>query len=209
VRAGAFIVEPNQPISASLPVEVINIPANTQLGAVTVEVSYDGKRLSLEGCDPAPDNRFDSMVCNTNDAGLARISALSTGGLTGNAVIALLDLQGPGDAGIVAPLLVSVTTFVDINASPIAFSRQDGAVIFRCQTGDVDCDNAITSKDALFVVQYDKAQRPASDMIPPPRGFLYLAACDVNGDEACTLEDARLILQCEIGEHNMLCQEGG
>jgi hypothetical protein len=209
VRAGNLVVEPNQPISASLPVEVINVPTNTQLGALTVEVEYDAAQLTVDECGPAADNRFDSVVCNINEAGVARISALSTTGLTGNAVIALLDLQTPGDASVVAPLLVQVITFVDINAVPIVVNLQHGAVIFRCRAGDVDCDDAITTKDALFIVQYERGQRPASQTIPPLRGFLYLAACDLNSDQSCTLEDARLILQCEVGEQNGLCAEGG
>lgn len=208
VRVGRITVAPDQPVNTTVAVEVINIPATTQLGAVTVEVTYDTAQLTATGCGPAADNRFDSVVCNISEAGVARLSALSTAGLTGNAVIALLDLQSPGAASTVVPLVVQVTTFVDINANPLVVNRQDGALFFRCRPGDVDCSGVLTPTDALFIVQYEKAQRPADDTIPPLRGFLYLAACDLNGDQLCNREDARLILQCAIGLSNPLCPEG-
>lgn len=209
VRASRVVVAPDQPVSAAVAVEAINIPATALLGAVTVEVAYDAAKLIVNSCGPAAANRFDSVVCNTNEAGVVRISALSTAGLTGDAVIAQLDLQSPGGVSDVATLTVRATTFVDTNANAISVSLQNGAVIFGCRLGDVDCDDAVTPTDALFIVQYASGRRPASDAIPPASGFLYLAACDLNGDQTCTLEDARLILQCEIGVPNSLCSGGG
>ncbi|MEZ4728693.1 MAG: PQQ-dependent sugar dehydrogenase [Caldilineaceae bacterium] len=208
VRVDRVEVAPDQPVSTAVAVELINMPANLQVGAVTVEVTYDAAKVTVTACGPAPENRFDSVVCNTNAAGVIRIAALSTAGVTGNAVLALLDLQSPGNAGLVVPLVVKVLTFVDPNANPLFVSGQDGAVLFRCRTGDVNCDTLVNPTDALFMVQHERSQRPASDTIPPPRGFLYLAACDVNGDQLCNGEDARTILQCEIGVANALCQEG-
>ena len=84
-------------------------------------------------------------------------------------------------------------------------SIQDGGVIFPCIAGDVDCSGVVNPIDALFMVQYIEGVRPATEALPPPNGFLYLPACDINNDELCTVEDARLILQCEIGESNELC----
>nr|HMN29066.1 hypothetical protein [Caldilineaceae bacterium] len=189
-------------------VEVINIPSESKLGAVTVDVGYDPAQLALLACKPPPDNRFDSVVCNINEPGLAHLSALSAAGIAGDATIALFDLQSAGEASTVSTLALTVTTFVDVNANPLAVSRQDGAVVFRCSPGDVDCDHAITLTDALFIVQYERQQRPASETIPPPPGFLYLMACDLNGDQSCTSEDARLIVECAVGQQNELCSEG-
>lgn len=196
-------------MSTAVTVEMINVPANTGVGAVTVAVTYDAAKVTVASCGPATDNRFDSVVCNTNVAGTVRIALLSTAGVAGNAGLARLELQSQGHAGTVVPLVVTVSTFVDQNANPIAVSKQDGAVIFRCRIGDVNCDGAVNPTDALFMVQYEHTQRPPSDTIPLPRGFLYLAACDLNGDQRCDREDARLILQCAIGVVNPLCQGGG
>ncbi len=208
VRLGAVLVEPGQPVTTTVALEVINIPAETQLGAVSVAIGYNPAQLRVEGCTPAPDSRFDSMACNTNEANVARISALAPAGVTGDALIALLGVRGQEGAGGVAPLVIDVTTFVDVNANPIAFTPQNGALIFGCHAGDVDCNGAITPVDALFIVQFSNGQRTASEMIPPPRGALFLPACDLNADGHCTIEDARLILQCEIGEQNTLCGKG-
>jgi hypothetical protein len=189
-------------------VEVINVPPDTKLGAVTIEVTYDPAQLTVAGCGPPAQSRFEAVLCNANDRGIVRLSALSTGGVSGDAVIAQLDLQSQGIGVTVAPLVLTVTTFVDTNASPIPFNLQNGAVIFRCRAGDVDCDGAVSPRDALFIVQYEQGRRPASTSIPPPRGSLYLAVCDLDGDQACTREDARLILQCQIGVQNGFCNEG-
>lgn len=208
VRAGRIEVAPDQPVSTAVAVELLNVPANTLIGAVTVEVAYDATRLTVTACGPAADNRFASVLCNTNETGVVRISALSTDGVTANAVVAQLTLQSPGQAATVVPLVVKVNTFVDVNANPVVVSPQDGAVSFRCRAGDVNCDNGINPTDALFIMQHERSLRPAGATIPPPRGFLYLAACDLNGDQLCNRDDASLILQCEIGIANAVCQGG-
>ncbi|MEZ4863404.1 MAG: PQQ-dependent sugar dehydrogenase [Caldilineaceae bacterium] len=206
VRAGEVIIAPDQPVTTTVTVDVINIPANTPLGAVTVELLYDAATLTVKGCTPAANSRFDAVLCNGEEAGIVRISALSNRGLTGDAVIALLDLQSQGAVSKVVALALQAPTFVDPNATPIPVSLHDGAVVFSCRAGDVDCDGALSPTDALFIVQYELSLRPATAAIPPPRGFLYLAACDVNGDDRCDREDARLLLQCAVGAQNDLCQ---
>jgi glucose/arabinose dehydrogenase len=208
VRAGTVVAEPDQPFSGSVTVGVFNVPDNTRLGAVTIEIAYDPAQLSVAGCGPPAESRFESVLCNANEAGAVRVSALSTAGVAGDAVIAQLDLQSTGIGATVAPLVLTVTTFVDTNANPIPLSLQNGGVFFRCRSGDVDCDGAVDPRDALFIIQYEQGRRPASTEIPPPRGALYLAACDLDADQACTGEDARLILQCHIDGQNGVCNEG-
>ena len=208
MRAGRLEMAPGQPVSSTVAVELINVPATTLIGALTIEVTYDGAKLTVTACGPAADNRFTSVLCNTNTAGVVRISALSTTGVTDSALIAQLTLQSLGQAATVVPLGVTINTFVDVNANPVVVSAQDGAVIFRCHLGDVNCDNEINPTDALFMMQHEQSLRPASATIPPPRGFLYLAACDLKGDQLCNRDDARLILECEIGRVNGLCQGG-
>ncbi|MBX3015206.1 MAG: PQQ-dependent sugar dehydrogenase [Caldilineaceae bacterium] len=208
IRAGQIVAAPDLPLNATVVVELINVPANQPVGAVTMNVGYDATKLTVTGCGPAPVNRFDSVVCNTNGGGTVRIAALSTQGLTGDAALAVLTVESPSQAGVVLPLAVNVTTFVDPNANPLAVSPQAGALIFRCRAGDVNCSGLVDLTDALFIVQAARAQRPPTDTIPPPVGFFYGPACDLNGDQQCDAEDARLIVQCDIGVANALCQEG-
>ena len=111
-----------------------------------------------------------------------------------------------GAIGTVSPLPVTIETFVDINAVALPVNHIDGALVFTCLAGDVDCSGVVDPVDALFMVQYAGGLRPTTTTIPPPPGFLYLAACDLNGDNTCTVADAQLILACEVGETNTLCQ---
>lgn len=207
VQVDSVTVVANEPITPVLPVNVINIPTGANLGAVTVDVLYDSALLTFDDCLTPTPNRFDSMVCNGEEAGVVRISALSSAGLDGEAKLALLKFTSMGSTGRFSALSLTLQTFVDTDGESIAVSLIDGSVIFPCPAGDVDCSGAVNPFDALFMVQYVEGVRPATETIPPPNGFLYLPACDLNGDEACTTEDARLILQCEVGESNALCSE--
>ncbi len=205
VRVGTALQPAATAFSVTVPVEVINVPAETKLGAVTVDLQYDATLLALQSCLASTATRFDSLVCNTEEAGHVRIAALATAGISGNGVFAELTFQSNGDIGRASELLITVETFVDVNAVPIPVNHQDGGVIFSCMVGDVDCSGVVNPIDALFMVQYAEGLRPATTTIPPPSGFLYLGACDLTGDNACTAADARLILQCAIGELNALC----
>ena len=209
VRVGRAAVAPDQAINTTLAVEVINIPAETPLGALTLTISYDSRFVTVTGCGAPSPNRFDSLLCNTEEAGIVRISALAAAGITGDALLAQLTVQSPGNVSTVAPLAVAVTTFVDVNANPIAVNHVDGALVFGCRTGDVNCDDLINPTDALFIMQHSRGQRPLTATIPPPRGFLYQPACDLTGDAACSAEDASVILQCAIGLANAFCSNGG
>ncbi|MFN8444354.1 MAG: PQQ-dependent sugar dehydrogenase [Caldilineaceae bacterium] len=206
VLVGQVLVAPNQAISLSLPIEAINVPVDKKVGAISVEIGYNATKLQVTACTNEASS-FDSVVCNAGEAGRVRLSALSTAGVNGNASIAAIHVQSEARASEMVPLTLTVTTFVDINARPIAVSSQNGAIHFDCPLGDVDCDTANTSNDALFIVQFAKSQRPASDTIPLPRGFLRTAVCDINGDQACNNEDAKLILQCEVGLTNGFCSK--
>jgi len=205
VRVGSTLQAPATAVTLIVPVEVINVPVATNLGAVTVDLQYDAALFTLQSCTEPAEKQFDSLVCNIDETGHARIAALSTTGVNGNAIFAELTFQSSGAVGTVSALALTIETFVDINATPIAVSHQNGQISFDCMAGDVDCSGLITPIDALFMVQYANGLRPTTATIPPPEGFLYLAACDLNGDDACTAADATLILACEVGETNALC----
>ena len=54
-------------------------------------------------------------------------------------------------------------------------------------------------------MQYDVGMIGASTQCPPPPGFLYEPACDVNDDAQCNSVDALFIMQCEVGIPNDFC----
>jgi hypothetical protein len=205
VRLGTALAPAATTFTTTVTLDTINIPAATKLGAVTVSVQYDATRLTLLACTAPAAPAFDSVVCNTARAGTARIAALSSAGITGNATVAALTFQSAGAIGQVSPLTLTIETYVDINATPIAVSSLDGAVIFNCLRGDVDCSGAVDPFDALWIAQFVEGLRPTTTTLPPPPGFLYSTVCDSNHDDACTLADADQILDCAVGETNLLC----
>ena len=71
--------------------------------------------------------------------------------------------------------------------------------------GDVNCDTAVSSVDALFVLQYTIKSRADKANCLPAHRELYIPRCDVNNDEQCTGIDALFILQCDVGIANALC----
>lgn len=205
LRVGTGIVDSNDGQLVLVPVDVINAPAETQLGAVTLDVQYDSTALTLDSCTAPDETRFDSLVCNMEMTGTVRIAALSTAGITGNATIAELTFHQSGSSGKTEELAVTVVTFVDVEANPISVSPQNGSVIFPCLAGDVDCSGVVDPVDALFIIQHVEGVRSPTETMPPPQGFLYIPACDLNNDVQCTAADAQLILECEIGQSNPLC----
>ncbi|MEZ4674153.1 MAG: dockerin type I repeat-containing protein [Caldilineaceae bacterium] len=197
-RAGSTVV-------VTVPVGVLNVPSNSAVGAVTVAIQYNVAQLTLMACQAPIPGSFDSVVCNSTTPGTVGISALSAAGISGIATFAELHFQSTSQAGSASTLALTVETFVDTNAVPIDFSQRAGGVTVGCRTGDVNCDGTVDPIDALFMVQYNEAIRPPTDSVPPPAGFLYLPACDLNGDAQCANTDARLVLQCAIGESNLFC----
>ena len=111
VRAGMIEVAPNESVTSTIPIDVINIPATTALGAVTVDLFYDADKLTFNACSEPTSNRFDSMVCNIGEVGTVHISGISAAGLTGDAVLAKLTFLSVGETGQLVPLVIEVKTF--------------------------------------------------------------------------------------------------
>lgn len=59
--------------------------------------------------------------------------------------------------------------------------------------------------DSLFILQHTVGSRAASAECPPPTNALYLPLCDTNNDNACNVIDALFIIQCGVGNNNVLC----
>lgn len=73
--------------------------------------------------------------------------------------------------------------------------------------GDVDCDEQITSVDALFMLQYSVDLRSNRGGCPltNPLTELNAVSGDVNGSGATDAVDALLTLQCVVGISNSFC----
>ncbi|MEZ4712335.1 MAG: hypothetical protein R3A44_34415 [Caldilineaceae bacterium] len=188
-----------------MPVNLFNLPAAPKLGAVTVEIAYDATALTAAACAEAAEGAFDTVLCNIAEAGVVRLSAISTTGLSGNAPLVNLTFAASGAAGQGSALTPQVTTFADVDAQPMPLTVQPGVISFVCALGDVDCNGQVQPRDALYIYQYERSIRGGAQNLPLQNGAIYLPACDVNNDTLCGAEDARWIMQCEVGQTNDLC----
>ena len=75
------------------------------------------------------------------------------------------------------------------------------------QVGNVSCDVQSNTVDALFILQYAVGIRSESTDCPlsDPASEFILAGCDANQDLSCDAADALLIVQCNVGQNNLLC----
>lgn len=205
LRVGSTAVAPGSSVAISVPVTLLNLPEAPKLGAVTAEIAYDQNALTASDCQEAAEGAFNTLLCNINEVGVVRISALSSTGLSGNVPLVHLSFQATGQAGQGSPLTPQVITFVDVDAQPIEVTAQPGAVSFACAPGDVDCNGQVQPRDALYIVQYERSLRAGVDSLPLQAGAIYLPACDLNNDALCGAADARLIMQCEVRQSNEFC----
>ena len=75
------------------------------------------------------------------------------------------------------------------------------------KSGDVSCDQRVSTVDALFVLQQDVQLRSDEQICPLSNAATQLdaRACDVNLDGRCSTIDALFILQCDVGVPNTFC----
>lgn len=178
------------------------------IGALNVELSYNPAVLSAVACAVDPDNRFNAETCNLTFApNTVKMNFVATAGATGNLTLARVTFQAVGAAGSNSPLTLATPTAANPAGATIAVTRVNGsaAVTSGVALGDVNCDGAFTTIDALFVAQYDVGLRAAHSSCPLPSNTLYLPACDVSGDGQCNVVDQLFMLQCDIGIANAFC----
>lgn len=199
--------------SIMAPVEMENVPP-PGVGAVTFEVLYDPTIVDPSACVPDPNHSFISALCNMNfendgvNPDSVRVTLLSTGGVAGDERLAEITFDAIGAPGSVTPLDVAVSAFSAPSGVPIAVTDIDDAITIgqvSTDLGDVNCDNAVDSIDAMFILQYDVGILTASNQCPPPAGTLYVDNCDVSGDNVCDSVDALFILQCDLNIPNPFC----
>lgn len=203
VRAPEVSAAPNSTITVAIDVQGLQAPG---LGAATIEIHFDPAVLEATSCQVDPNHAFSSGTCNLHFLpGAVRFNLTSTAGVTGNPVLANLEFHVIGQPGASSVLDIVRVVFADPSGVTIAANEQDGAVHVG-RHGDVNCDDHIDSRDAMFVLQYDVGLRAAGDQCPvPPENTLLLSMCDVNQDDHCNIIDALFILQCDVGLHNVLC----
>jgi len=156
--------------------------------------------------------RFDSHICNISEPGKIQLSAASINGLTGDNTLAEFTFTIKDKADRSTTMRVEIDGLTDKDGNRLYTATQDGRILFnttRCNAGDVNCDGSTTSADSLFILQFSAGTRSGSQSYPPPSGQLYLPACDVSNDNACTTVDALQVLQCSVNVANSFCPRAG
>jgi len=183
------------------------------VGAITVDLYYDPEVVQPTGCDADPNGSFDQALCNAEYfTDTVRLTAASTAGVPGNALLANITFLGVGPAESHTDLPNGIHDLAEPSGEwmPDAGGRPGWIDILPGPgaDGDVDCDGDTDATDALFVLQREVGLRPNdSDTCPPPADGLFLPACDVTGYGECDVVDAMFILQCEVGIPNALCPD--
>lgn len=191
VRAGELTISPGNQGTVSL--EALNIDS-PGLGAWQVDVIFDPAVVSAVSCSSPQTFSF----CNAS-FGADRVRSLgaTSTGLLGDTTLASITFSCD-QTGAATNLMVVIRTLVDATAGapqPIPAQVVHGSVSCTAPAqggipGDVDCNGAVTSVDALLILQYEAG---LLSVLPCPQN------ADVSGDGEISPVDALLILQHVAG----------
>jgi len=204
VKAGKVSANPGAEVTVS--VTATNIQS-VGLGGSKTEVDFDPGLLQVVTCTADPNSVFNTEACfYDNLAGQVVFDVVSTSGVKPSATLAKIKfkVQAAGTPGTAALLDVQVIDFKSPSGNPLSATDQDGLVLVG-KRGDVSGDGSVNVVDALFILQYDVGLKDGTDVFPPPKGYIFLPACDVNQDGKCNVVDAMFLLQCDVGIHNAFC----
>jgi PGF-pre-PGF domain-containing protein len=109
VTIGSYTVAPGGSVVAPLIASGV-----TNLGAVTVNLTFDPMIVHVTSVDNATGNAMGLVVANIdNSTGLVQVSSIDIGGKSGDVIIANLALDAVGAAGTSSPLNIEIVTFTD------------------------------------------------------------------------------------------------
>jgi uncharacterized repeat protein (TIGR02543 family) len=193
--------------SIKLPITVHDIPVGERLASITMQLLYDQSVITVNNCKEIATGF--QLICNASEAGIVRISGVSVTG-TGSAItLAELTVTGIGAADQVTPLSLAITTFENTSGVAIPVTTENGEVRIQSYLrGDVSCNQAVSSTDALFILQYLVGLKSASEQCPLQEGQLFVPGCDINQSGTCTSTDALVILKCEAKISDPYCPAG-
>jgi hypothetical protein len=165
----------------------------TELGAWTVDVSYDPSIISLVDCEAE-----EGGLCNpAYRDNMLRTNGVAVRGLDGDVLLATIDIACENVG--TSELAVSLSVFADTTPGgpqPISANISNGSVTCTSEpqpqagSGDVDCDGDVDSIDAVLVLQYDAG---LIDTLP------CFENADLNGDGDVNAIDGTIILQIAAG----------
>ena len=152
----------------------------TNYGTGTINITYNPGVVHVT--DVAGTHQSTLITPNIdNTAGIVRISAWNTGGVSGDVLFANVTLKSVGPCQ--SPLRLDIRKLVDTDMSSILTTVANGSftTIGQCP-GDLNEDCEITPEDAMIALQMAVRHE-------------YSIAADLDGDDRVTALDALMILQ--------------
>jgi hypothetical protein len=151
-----------------------------------------------------------SYVINTSDLGTNADTYLYLYGPDGTTLLASND---DSNGSLASTILWTAPTSGTYYVLVTAWNPSSGGCgtgyklsLNMIKQGDVNCDQTISSVDALFDLQFDVGLRQAGHVCSLPTTNLFnIEQCDVNSDGSCGSVDSLFVLQCTVGLHNPLC----
>jgi len=191
--------------------EAFNMPG---LATTTVEVKYNPAVIKVMACNKDPNSVFDLVQCNQAYASdTIRFNVTSLQGVSGDFRLAELTFEGLDGAVAESAITVDIQTIANALGTPIETRTRDGSVyVSSARSGDVNCSTAREAVDAMFILQQEIGLRGSTyscaDGAPREDGDIYVQGCDSNTDGSCNSIDGLMVLQCDVGIANAVCEEG-
>lgn len=173
----------------------VNIPViveKTDLGTLTIDITYDSSKLNIASISEIP---FDMYDTNTKTPGKIRITA------TGNASVpagkvAVLTFDVIAMSSCSTDISITVDEAYDANDKTVELTPLNGVLeILKAVPGDVNGDGKVSAIDARMALQYNAGNKELTAE--------QIAAADVNGDGKVSAIDARWILQAVAGNREL------
>lgn len=158
----------------------ITLSCVTNYGTGTINITYNPGVVHVT--DVVGTHQSTLITSNIdNIAGIVRISAWNTGGVSGDVLFANVTLKSVGPCQ--SPLNITIAKLKDTSFAVIPATVENGSFIVEglCP-GDVIGDGKITTEDAAIVLQMSVRCE-------------YTQPADLNGDHRITSLDALMILQ--------------
>ncbi|MDM8527082.1 cohesin domain-containing protein [Anaerolineales bacterium HSG24] len=172
------------------------------VGAMDLTYGYDPTVISPTGnFYPTIYTEGYQFQLNTSQPGLISLASINPTcepdeQLNGSGILVMIEFEVLGDNGAMTPLVWSEGTTqtslypVDdpFNALDLTLTNGSVTVSDSCEMGDVTCKDGVNSADALFVMRIVLGKNTV------PVEQKHLDACDVNGDDQCTVADVPPII---------------
>jgi len=164
----------------------ITLSGVTNYGTGTINITYNPGVVHVT--DVAGTHQSTLITPNIdNTAGILRISAWNTGGISGDVVFANVTFESVGPCR--SPLRIDICKLVDTDMSSILTTVANGSFTTLCQCpGDLNEDYGITPADAMIALQMVVCGE-------------YFEKADMDGDLRVTSVDALMILQMLADEY--------